>query len=188
MNSPLYYPSAEVLFSDETHISLFMMNRIPCTDGYFFKDILSYNNFFFEHDHKYIAYLFPTEDHRRIKRNAPVVTPKDIEVFKGSKSLQTAHTRALDRFLTYLGLTRLGRSLAPLDRNTFTKSKHHWLRPLANDHKRISRVLRSLTLLGNAPLASALYLEFVRIGSSYGDIDLVAHVHWRDALIEPNTL
>lgn len=106
--------------------------------------------------HDYIQWLFPLPEPSQFNPDAPLLTPVDIAAFKTDVTLQNNLRRSYRRILTFLGLATTetgqvvdGQNLASRAADIWESPNHNWLR--------ISRILRSLILLGLDREARAFY-------------------------------
>lgn len=170
----------------DTSITLFFSSKVPDYKGRYIKDLRSTTNFWLENDPSVIEWLFPIDFSSAPQRHSPVITKEDIAFFSENYLLQAIHRKSLDRFLNYYGLTRLDNVLAPNENlNPFMNT---WLKSENINHKKITRMIRSLKLLGQAELSNSLSNEFIRIANRYGEVNDLALSDWREASATPAIL
>jgi opioid growth factor receptor-like protein len=106
--------------------------------------------------HDFIQWLFPLPEPSQFNPDAPLLTPEDIAAFRAEESLRANLRRSFERILSFLGLAERtdgsigeGPNFASRAADVWTTPNHNWLR--------ITRILRSLTLLGLEDEARALY-------------------------------
>jgi hypothetical protein len=127
----------------------------PDCEGRMFSEILSWNDDGLEAVHDFIQWLFPLPEASRFNPDAPLLTSDDIAAFHREPRLQANLARSFDRILCFLGLQRTddkvaeGPTFEHRRRNVWDCPNHNWLR--------ISRILRSLTLLGRDREALMLF-------------------------------
>jgi Opioid growth factor receptor (OGFr) conserved region len=125
-------------------------------EGRTLQEIWSWNDDDLEEVHDFIQWLFPIPEPSRFNPDAPLLTPEDIAAFKTDPVIQANLRKSLARILAFLGLT-MGREGSVSEADNFEARRadvwefpnHNWLR--------ISRILRSLTLLGLQAEAQAIY-------------------------------
>jgi hypothetical protein len=83
-----------------------------------------------EAGHNHIQWMFGLPEPSRMQPDSPVMTAKDIEVFRTDTEIGLNIQRAFDRWMSFLGKTS------------------RWKRTQDHNHLRITRVLRFLTLMG----------------------------------------
>jgi hypothetical protein len=120
------------------------------------QEIWGWTNEEFEEVHDFIQWLFPLPEPSRYNPDAPLLTEDDIAAFQREPPLRDNLLRSFLRFLAFLGLS-LGEDGRVVEGENFPSrvpdvwsfTNHNWLR--------ITRVLRSLCLLGLGPQARALH-------------------------------
>ena len=124
--------------------------------GRFLKDIWDWNDNELEQVHDFIQWLFPLPEPSQFNSNAPLLTQEDIVAFKGEEFLRANLRESFVRILTFLGLSLAeggevveGQNISSRTSDVWSVPNHNWLR--------ITRILRSLKLLGLAAEADALY-------------------------------
>ncbi|MBA5763099.1 hypothetical protein H2O73_12125 [Vibrio sp. 404] len=163
-----------------SEIALFISGEVPDKFGRRIDQLLGYNHFWLEHDHKYIQVLFPVDEGTKFNQHAPLVTQEDRALFSNSRELREAHLQALDVMLEFWGMQRNGNeitSVLPL-----TPVNHVWLKHSDHNQLRLTRAIRSLYLLGNEQIASNL-CDFLTAAANETDTVSEKTVqYWRNAL------
>jgi hypothetical protein len=120
------------------------------------EDIWTWGDDRLERVHNYIQWLFPLPEPSRFNAEAPLLREDDIAAFRDDPLLQANLRKSLARILTFLGLTWdeneqvvEGPNLAFRSGDVWAYPNHNWLR--------ITRILRSLRLLGLEKESEALY-------------------------------
>jgi Opioid growth factor receptor (OGFr) conserved region len=126
------------------------------SDGRRLDDILAWNNGMLEAVHDFIQWLFPLPEPSRFNPDAPLLTPEDIAAFRQDPALRANLRRSFERILTFLGLQEAadaavvpGPNFAARTPSVWDYPNHNWLR--------ITRILRSLHLLGLEAESQAFY-------------------------------
>lgn len=126
------------------------------TEGRNLEDIWEWNDHELELVHDFIQWLFPLSEPSQFNPNAPLLTRNDIAAFRSEDQLRINLRKSFERILTFLGLRQdasgeiiEGENFASRTADVWDYPNHNWLR--------ITRILRSLTLLGLEPQAQALY-------------------------------
>ena len=171
-------------FESKTMSQLLNFYRGKSTDseGRLLKDIWTWNDDELESVHDYIQWLFPLSALSRFNPDAPLLTGNDIAAFKVEPLLQANLLMSFKRILTFLGfeMTTDGK-IVEADNfheriaDIWAIPNHNWLR--------ISRILRSLTVLGLKAPAHAFYDKL----RSYYDsrrfpIPTNTFAYWTDAV------
>lgn len=132
--------------------------------------------------HDFIQWLFPLPEASRFNPDAPLLTPDDIQAFRTDPVLQANLARSFGRILTFLGLVRdadgrvtEGPNFAARVADVWGSPNHNWLR--------ITRILRSLTLLGQDDRGRALYQKLGELRDS-GRFPIDGHTfrYWTNAV------
>ncbi len=138
--------------------------------GRLHEDILRFDDERLEYVHDFIQWLFPLPERSAAQPAAPILDDAAIEAFRARPELRAALRRSLDRMLSFYGFARSGDGI--VRSASFPLRAGNWLRPGNHNHLRLTRMLRSLTLLGERQAALALlaalteiYDEELRAGS-----------------------
>jgi hypothetical protein len=124
-------------------------------EGRTLKEILAWDDDSLEEVHDFIQWLFPLPEPSQFNPDAPLLTDNDIINFKGDPQLQANLLKSFDRILGFLGFALEdgnvveGENFSDRIPDVWAIPNHNWLR--------ITRVLRSMTLLGLERQAKALY-------------------------------
>ena len=128
--------------------------------------ILSQDDFWLEHTHDYIQWLFPIPEAGRFNGFAPVLDDKARECFANEPRLQEQQRRALDRMLRFLGLKRRDELVEPMPE--LNPRDHIWLKRGGHNQLRITRMIRSLHYCHQPTLAKSLQATVINLGKSLG--------------------
>jgi hypothetical protein len=130
------------------------------TERRLLKSIWTWDDGEIEEVHDFIQWLFPLPEPSQFNPDAPLLTEEDIEAFKSDPVLQANLTKSFHRILGFLGLSlRADGKVVEGDNfpvrlhDVWAMPNHNWLR--------ISRILRSMTLLGMEAHAKALFDRLV---------------------------
>lgn len=117
-----------------------------------------------ECEHDYIQWLFPLRTPSPVNSQAPTVTAHDIAQFRSSDVLRRRLRRSFETMLDFYGLAvTQHEGLVTVQRaDTFALRAENWLTPGNHNFLRITRILTSLTILGQEDFARA-YLECLRV-------------------------
>jgi hypothetical protein len=125
-------------------------------EGRLLKDVLAWPDDDLEAVHDFIQWLFPLPEPSQFNANAPLLTEQDIAAFKSDPTLQANLMKSFERILAFLGLSLSaqgevmeGHNFTARVRDVWASPNHNWLR--------ITRILRSLMLLGMEGQAQAFY-------------------------------
>jgi hypothetical protein len=125
--------------------------------GRLLSDIHAFDVHELESHHDYIQWLFPLPEPSGANAHAPLLSKEDIEAFESDNALRKALLQSLHMMLRFYGLdVWAGRPEIKVVRGAhFAERRHVWLTRGNHNFLRISRMLRSLTLLGLGAYASA---------------------------------
>jgi hypothetical protein len=126
------------------------------TEGRHLKDIWAWPDDDLEAVHDFIQWLFPLPEPSQFNPDAPLLTNEDVAAFKGDPLLQANLMKSFERILAFLGLSLSdqgevveGQNFTARVPDVWGSPNHNWLR--------ITRILRSLMLLGMEGQAQAFY-------------------------------
>ena len=110
-----------------------------------------------EFHHDYIQWLFPLPEPSGANASAPLLSEADIAAFAGDDLLRKALLQSFQLMLQFYGLDVVwrGDNVEIVYGATFDERSGGWLTGGNHNFLRISRILRSLTLLGQRKHASA---------------------------------
>ncbi|PHZ60647.1 hypothetical protein CRG86_006785 [Photobacterium leiognathi] len=163
-----------------SEIASFISGKTPDKLGRNIKQLLAYDHFWLEHDHKYIQVLFPIDEGTKFNQHAPLVTQADREAFANSEDLRAAHLRALDLMLEFWGLQRDGCEISSMFE--LNPTNHVWLKRHDHNQLRLTRAIRSLYLLGNGRVAANLCDFLVTAANETGMVSDKTVEFWRNAV------
>jgi hypothetical protein len=127
--------------------------------GRTYSEILAWSDAVLEAVHDYIQWLFPLPEASAFNPLAPVLTPALIEAFRNSEALRSRLRAAWLRMLAFYGFTlehheQKGQVVPSA---SFPQRAGNWLTPHNHNHLRLTRILRSLHLLGLEQESLALF-------------------------------
>jgi hypothetical protein len=145
-------------------------------------DIWAWDDAALERVHDYIQWLFPLPEPSQFNDGAPLLTRDDTAAFAARAALRANLRRSFARQLAFYGfaLTDEPRVTRAAD---FPAKAANWLTPMNHNFLRITRILRSLTLLGLGGEARAFLaaLEEVYAGGGVA-IGMRSLNFWRGAI------
>jgi hypothetical protein len=148
--------------SDEgRRIVAFYEGSAPDDRGRFLDAILDYDDDRIEAVHDFIQWLFPLPERSGANPCAPILDDAAIEAFHARPELRAALRRSLDRMLAFYGFERNGERVTKSA--SYARRSRKWLQIGNHNHLRLTRMLRSLYLLGEARAAQALFERLTEI-------------------------
>jgi hypothetical protein len=121
-------------------------------------EILGWSDDELERVHDYIQWLFPLPERSAFNVSAPVLDPGTIDEFRSRPDLREKMRGSFLRMLTFYGLEMVGFP-GPVVRPSpyFAQRSENWLTENNHNHLRITRILRSLRILGLKAEALAFF-------------------------------
>lgn len=149
-------------------------------EGRTLNEILSWPDAELEAVHDFIQWLFPLPERSGANPYAPVLDAMTMDAFRRSQDLQERLRQSFLLMLRFYGLEfREGAVLLAAD---FAARSASWLSPGNHNHLRLTRILRSLRLLGLSSESTALFAALTQIYNSHpGRISPRTYQFWRNA-------
>lgn len=149
--------------------------------GRYLSDIWQFNSFYLEHIHNYIQWIFPSnEPCLEFRVKIPILTEQDFEKIQKSELAQQNLLRSFEMMLHFWGLKyENGKIIAQDD---LSVEKHIWLKSSDHNQLRITRVIKSLSLLGQKELAKLFQQAVISIGREKGKIEEKTFIYWQQAI------
>ena len=164
----------------------FYRGQATDTERRHLEDIWTWDDEELEFVHDYIQWLFPLPDASAFNPDAPILTgDDDIAEFAADPQLRANLAKSFERLLRFFGLT-LDASGAVIEADNFaSRSADIWEAPNHN-WLRMTRILRSLTLLGLSSSALAFFVKLreFRQGTRFR-ITPDTFLHWKNAVRWP---
>jgi hypothetical protein len=146
--------------------------------------VLSFDVARLETTHDYIQWLFPLPEPSTFNPEAPVLTERVIQALQGDPRLMARVRRALERMLSFYGLALEVEADGPkvVPGSDWPERRADWLRANNHNHLRLTRILRSVHLLGLCEEAKALgrFLDQIAADNP-GTVTLVTRAFWERA-------
>ncbi len=149
-------------------------------------DILSFDDDQLEHVHDYIQWLFPLPEQSQFQPHVPVLTGEDIQAFKSQPAMQDNMRQSFHRLLAFYGFRDTGETLELTE--NFNERVQNWLTPMNHNFLRITRILRSLTLLGLDEEAKRFFDTLDKLYQAPGAKEMIgnSHRYWKAQIPDPN--
>lgn len=127
-------------------------------------DILAMNDVALERTHDFIQWLFPLPEPSAAVPDSPVLAPGDIQAIRVSELAPIALVGATDRM------------------TAFYQTTHDWLMPNDHNHRRITRIIRSLRLLQGDEAADAFRDSILaRVEATRAPVSARSRGYWATA-------
>jgi hypothetical protein len=152
------------------------------TSGRTLREIQAWDYNKLENVHDYIQWLFPLPEPSQYNLRAPVLDAKQIAKFQTDPELQAQLLVSFDMMLGFYGFER--NNLSITCSNSWEERSRNWLKPGNHNHLRLTRILKSLSILGLKDYAHALFdaLNAICSGKS-GAISDTTMGYWKRALL-----
>jgi hypothetical protein len=129
--------------------------------------------------HDFIQWMFPLDEPSAFNADAPLVTPDDQKAFRREMQLQIAYRRSIAKFLEFLGLQIGADGLVNRGPN-FDRRLAVW-RGLNHNWLRITRMLKSMRLLGFENEAAAVWRCLRMLHDDCGFVSETSFAYWQGA-------
>jgi Opioid growth factor receptor (OGFr) conserved region len=179
---------SEAVSDPSRELVSFYSDTGPDNRGRFLREIQNWSDDELELTHDYIQWLFPLAERSSFNLNAPILNAYTINRFRSDADLRRRMQTSLVRMLAFYGLQM--RATVPLSvacAESFPERAENWLSPSNHNHLRITRILKSLCLLGLEDQASAFFrflevLYKMESAGPYPRISLETFGYWRSAV------
>ncbi len=142
----------------------FLEGEGPDARGRTLFDVLAFDNSALESHHDFIQWLFPLREPSQAVPESPVLTDAEVEAIKDSGMAQCALAAATDRM------------------DAFYRATHDWLMPSDHNHRRITRIIRSLRLLVGDDQAEAFKAAILaRVEATRAPVSARSRGYWMTA-------
>ncbi|WP_167836920.1 opioid growth factor receptor-related protein [Leptospira ryugenii] len=159
--------------------------RIPDNRNRLLIDIWKQNNHWLEVTHDYIQWLFPLKEKSQFNENAPILKNEDIAEFSNNEFLKENLKKSFLVLLRFYGLRLREENrlfLTEYD-ESFQIRKNVWLTPGNHNHLRITRILKSLSLLALNDYAKSFFLCLEDIyKADKQKISKITFSFWKEAI------
>ena len=157
---------------EDTRLLDFYEGRGADHRGRMLSDVHRFSVEMLEHEHDFIQWLFPLRSPSPVNPEAPTVSERDLAQFRANDVLRIRLRQSFELMLDFYGLVLKNRdgNLTVERADTFARRAESWLTPGNHNFLRITRVLKSLTILGQEDLARAFLECLTTIFDDYRDI------------------
>lgn len=144
---------------------------------------LAWNDETLENTHDFIQWWFPLTEPSAFNSHAPVASRVEFEELEGNERVRAGVERAMHRMLGFYGLRQEASGEIRKSEEWDQRSQNWAFRQTHND-LRITRILKSLCLLGHRSHAEALLVALEVILKEERDQSNQAPLcYWREALL-----
>ena len=158
------------------------------TRGRRLDEILAWDDERLEAVHDFIQWLFPLEEPSQFNLAAPLLTPADIREFRADPTLRQNLLRSAARMLAFYGfnVTEGDGHFAVKPSQQFGARQDVVYGGFNHNHLRITRILKSLTLLGLGDVAHK-FLAAIQASDENKTLPDESLWYWNDAVGSPST-
>ena len=150
--------------ADTGRIVAFLEGEGPDGCGRSLFEVLAFDDVRLETTHDFVQWLFPLNEPSVAVPEAPVLGPEDVAAIRESGMAQCALAAATDRM------------------DAFYRATHDWLMPNDHNHRRITRIIRSLRLLRGDKAADAFRAAILaRVEATRAPISARSRGYWATA-------
>lgn len=144
--------------------------------------IIGQSDEWLESTHDYIQWLFPLSEKSGANPNAPLIEVNLVSLFSFNEAARSNMLLGLDRMLSFYGLQRKGTSITKGE-NWYLRKENWFVSPTHND-LRITRMLKSLSILGFGDYAQAFLDTLLKL-TSEPDCGLSSDAigYWKSAVL-----
>ena len=155
--------------------------------------IIAWSDDELEYHHDYIQLLFPLPEGSPFNPSAPVIDEATFNAFRSRLELQTQLRASLQRMLHFYGFqfaSETGSSVGDsqesqvLNGSNYPEASRNWVRKFNHNHLRITRILRSLRVLGLEKEAREFFKALERVYEG-GKIGQKSMMFWTRAIERP---
>ncbi len=151
-----------------------------------FNGIMSYSAEDLEAEHKFIQHIFPTTTISPHNRTAPILDEETVQVLNMDSDVQRRQRMAFRIMLNFLKLEEMGAGTPKyqiVPSCDYRKDKPKWLNQNDHNQLRLSRMVKSLYLLGNEKEAIAFHHAINLLGNKYG-VPLSTMRYWDKCAVQ----
>lgn len=137
----------------------FYLGKKPTTGGYMLSDILSWEYDMLEYTHDYIQWLFPLREASNFNIKSPLLDNETIDEFQKNPLIQEHLLKSFLLMLEFYGFElKVDNNIIIKPSPDYNNRITNWLNPYNHNYRRITRILKSLTLLGLKDYATAFFV------------------------------
>ena len=132
------------------------------------EDVWRFSHEELEENHDYIQWLFPLKERSAFNPRAPILDAATVDRFRSDAVLKGNLERSLGVMLDFYGLQIVGDRI--VRSAAFGERSGNWLTPFNHNFLRLTRILKSLSLLGLGVRARQLFACLEEIYSGYSSV------------------
>lgn len=158
--------------------------------GRTFEEIISKSNVWMEFNHTFIQRLFPLDEPSGADETAPVLTEELVKKMRMNPKAIQRMKKAFTRMMKLYGFQVIYGMADNKIENVISHRKwHYWITFNNHNYKRISRILKSLRLMGLNEEAEKFFVVLENLYNSYSfEIGKKAYSYWCAAGAKQNSV
>lgn len=148
-------------------------------------EVLSFSDEQLEDVHDYIQWLFPLQEKSAFNDAAPLVTADDISIFNKNSALREKLLLSFAKLLSFYGFIVVIEKSGKLKitrSEMFAEKARNWLTPYNHNFLRITRILKSLKILGCRKYTEAFLEALEQVYKENTQIVGESVGYWRSAV------
>lgn len=167
-----------------SRITDFYLGKIVSLRGDSIEKVWLYTDSQLEFIHTYIQWLFPLPEASSAVPESPILSNRDIERFNNTEELRNRLLKSFLLLLKFYGFELRYDPEAIIEpSNRFAERSQNWLSANNHNHLRITRILRSLTLLGLPKEAKEFFAALQKVYLKNAEkIGSYAYDYWKRAI------
>jgi len=165
--------------------------QAPDSKGRTLSSILAGDDRELERCHDYIQWLFPLPERSSMSYSAPVITRSTFTAFRSRPELRDRMRESLRRICRFYGFDFQashdleGIRIEKLRDHEFEIRAKNWVSGFTHNHLRITRIIRSLRVLGLEVEATAFFKAVEDVYHTTGRIGEQSLLYWTRAVERP---
>jgi hypothetical protein len=170
--------------STDKPIVRFYLGQAVHPTGHTLQEILSNKDFDLNRAHNITQWLFPLDRPSHHAIDAPYLSREEVLLFRTNRILRENYIAAFNRYIVLFAMKNMGHTIViEPDFN----GNNMWLYPNSHAFVRITRMLRSMNLLGFEKEARSLMDALMEVNSKHGNnlIDRATIEFWNSAFEAP---
>ncbi len=169
----------------DSQLVQFYLGQGPDNRGRMIDEILAWGDEEIEDVHDYIQWLFPLREKSAFNSSAPVLSEADIARFRNDAKANQKLLFSLARLIDFYGFmaTWEGGNYQIVKSEDFQQKSRNWLTRYNHNFLRITRILKSVVLLGGEKHSKAFLVVLEEVYKDNSKIIGQETLgYWRDAL------
>lgn len=164
--------------------------KAPDSCGRTLDSILKKSDAWLERSHDYIQVIFPLPEGSPFNPGAPIITAEIFSAFRHRDELRRSLFRSFTRILSFYGFDVQPCDGAPrreiVRSHDYVKQFRNWVTRIDHNHLRITRIIRSLRVLGLEDEAAMFFEALKDVDRDFpGKIGARSFMYWRRAVQRP---